>query len=57
MRGGRPDNGSKGVDVWSDVTGRMFSTIRSTMELFGNTQMLALGDDGEAFDLQVRGSP
>jgi len=27
------------------------------MELFGNTQMLALGDDGEAFDLQVRGSP
>jgi hypothetical protein len=26
------------------------------MELFGNTQMLALGDDGEAFDLQVRGA-
>lgn len=26
------------------------------MELFGNTQMLALGDADEAFDLQVRGA-
>ena len=35
----------------------MFSTIRQSMQLFGSfqdTQMLALGDEGEEFDLQVR---
>ena len=34
----------------------MFSTIRQSMQLFGSfqdTQMLALGDEGEEFDLQV----
>ena len=34
----------------------MFSTIRNTVQLFGSfqgTQMLALGDEGEEFDLQV----
>ena len=36
--------------------GSMFSTIRQSMQLFGSfqdTQMLALGDEGEEFDLQV----
>jgi hypothetical protein len=35
----------------------MFSTIRHTVQLFSSfqgTQMLALGDEGEEFDLQVR---
>ena len=37
--------------------GRMFSTIRQTQALFSSfqgTSMLALGDEGEEFDLQVR---
>ena len=35
----------------------MFSTIRQTQALFSSfqgTSMLALGDEGEEFDLQVR---
>jgi hypothetical protein len=37
-------------------TGRMFATIRDTQQLLSSfhTQSLALGDSGEAFDLQVK---